>query len=191
MNTTNCIKCNQPIAVDDKFCPHCGASVKESKEQFQLCPKCNKENPIGVVFCENCGTSLKEIKTASMSPPEPKTNEPKTFTSAGNYSGTMVKGKTSKSWKVFKIIILIVGIIAVIAFIIWFKNDPDAKEKLGNILFGAVVMLIFGFFIWRKHRKMSKAEIIKRKREANLDDLHDQDIDDDNGDWDDDASDDD
>ena len=180
MSTINCDKCNKPIAKDDKFCPHCGAPVQQNAKEIIRCPQCKHENQAGAVFCENCGKSLKAKDAAPTSPPKPKKNEPKTFTSAGNYSGTMVKGKTSKSWKKLKIILLIVGIIALIAFVIWYKTDPNSKEIMGNVLFGAAIMLIFGFFIRRKYKKMSKAEIIKRKREANLDDMYDQDNDDDN-----------
>jgi len=189
MNQLKCSKCYNPIESSDKFCPHCGAPVNESNGQVLQCPKCNHENPTGSVFCESCGTSLKGNDKAPISPPEPKKDEPKTFTSAGNYSGTMVKGKTSKAWKRFKIILLIVLIIALIAFVIWYKTDPNAKEIMGNVLFGGAIMLIFGFFIWRKNRNVSKAERIRRKREANLDDLYDQDNDDDN-DFDDDDNDD-
>ena len=189
MSTIKCSKCNKPVELSDKFCPHCGTPVNQTTNEVQQCPKCKHENPESVSFCESCGTSLKAKEDSPAPRPEhKKVNEPKTFTSAGNYSGTMVKGKTSKSWKVLKIIILIVGIIAVIAFVIWYKTDPNAKETLGNILFGLVVMAIFGFFIWRKNRKMSKAEIIRRKSEANSDDMYDEDIyvDNDNDDFDDD-----
>ncbi len=175
MTSIICNKCNKPITADDKFCPHCGAAVQQTTTAVQQCPKCNHINAEGVSFCEKCGTPLKAKETAPAPPSQPKEGEPKTFTSAGNYSGTMVKGKTSKSWKTLKIILLVIGVIAVIAFVIWYKTDPNAKETLGNIIFGLVVMLIFGFFIWRKNRNVSKEESIRRKREANLDSIYDED----------------
>ncbi len=172
-----CTKCKQPIEPGDKFCPHCGAPVQKEVEQVKQCPKCGHENPAGAVFCENCGESLKAKGAAPTSPPEPKKDEPKTFTSAGNYSGTMVKGKTSKSWKRLKIILLIVAIIALIVFVIWYRTDPNAKEIMGNVLFGATVMLIFGFIIWRKAKKGK----IKSSKQRNADyDWNDQDDDYDN-----------
>ncbi len=182
-----CNKCKQPVEPGDKFCPHCGAPVQQVPTAVQQCPKCNHENPANVSFCENCGTSLKANEAAAASSSKPRASDPKTFTSAGNYSGKMVKGKSSKSWKRLKTILLIIGVVAVIAFVIWYKTDPNAKETMGNILFGVVIMTIFGFFIWRKNRKMTKKERIRRKREADLDDLYDDDNfdDDDDDDFDD------
>lgn len=157
MSTIKCSKCNKPVESSDKFCPHCGALVQQSSIETLQCTKCSHENPASVSFCESCGTSLKSKEGSPIPPPEhKKDNEPKTFTSAGNYSGTMVKGKTSKSWKVLKIILLIIGILAVIVFAIWYKTDPNAKETLGNIIFGLVIMLIFGLIIWWKNRKNIK-----------------------------------
>lgn len=171
MSTISCSQCNQAVEGFDKFCPHCGSPITESSADIQKCVKCLHINPAGVSFCENCGISLEE-KTSI---PNAKINdEPKTFKSNGNYSGTMVKSKTSKSWKIFKYIIITVVLVSVIAVVIWYKTDPDAKEKLGNILFGAIVMLIFAFLIWRKSRKNLMLSS-KNRKDNNDDDWDDND----------------
>lgn len=144
-----------------------------------LCSQCNKPIEISDKFCPNCG--------APVSKPE-KTHKKEsgntfhTISSSGNYSGTMTKGKGSKSRKTVRNIIIALIVIGIIALVIWIKTDPKATTKLGNILFGFAVMAIFGAVIWRK----SKKGLIKstKQRQANLDwdDDYDNDgVDDDDG----------
>lgn len=146
-----CNNCNNPVTENDKFCPHCGAPVivdQPEKKDTIHCPKCNHENTKGAAFCEKCGTSL----SATESNKNEKSG-PQTFTSAGNYSGNMIKGKTPKSRKVLLYAILSVVIIGAIALIIWFQRDPDAGEKLTNTAGGILVATIFIFFVLRGNKK--------------------------------------
>jgi len=164
MSVDKCPKCNNVVKETDKFCPDCGLFLEKKEIRVIACKNCNHKNEPAVSFCEKCGTSL---NTSSSK----KQSEKQTFNtiqSEGNYSGTMVKGKTSKSWKSFKIILVIAGIFAVITFIVWLNTDPDAKEKLGNILFGFGVMAIFAAVIWRKSRKGTMKA--SRGGKANYDD---------------------
>ena len=150
MSQIKCKNCHQNIDSSDKFCPHCGAIVQQTtQEEHILCAACGHSNPPGSSFCEKCGASLKENTTSTKS----KKTPPKTLKSAGTYSGTMVKSKSSKSYKTFKIIFLVFLVIAVIAFIIWFNNDPEAKSKLFDVLFSVGFILIFVLIIWRKSKK--------------------------------------
>lgn len=174
MSSYKCPKCHNVVNETDKFCPDCGLLLEKKETCDVACKNCNHKNESAASFCEKCGTSLNESSSK-------KQSEKQTFNtiqSEGNYSGTMVKGKTSKSWKVLKIILLIVGIIAVIAFVVWFNTDPDAKEKLGNILFGFVVMAIFAAVIWRKSKKGQIQSPKQRKANYDDDDIYEQDNDD-------------
>jgi len=151
MNSYNCSICKNQVNENDKFCPHCGAPVIANSPETKSiihCPKCNHTNPENVSFCEKCGTSL----TATGSSKNQKSG-PQTFTSAGTYSGKMIKGKTSKSWKVLLYIILSIVIIGTIAIVIWFQHDPDAGEKLKTIAGGILVVVIFIFFVIRGYKK--------------------------------------
>ncbi len=184
MSQIKCPNCHQVINANENFCPHCGHAIAhESAGTDNPCPKCGHLNPLGAAFCEKCGAALKAER--------PDTGQaqsgPKVLRSAGKYSGTMVKGKTSKGWKTFKYLIIVILLIAVVAFVVWFKTDPNAGETMGNILFGAVIMLVFAFFIWRKNRKAGR----KRRNSPDWDDDDDSLInsDDDGGDTFDDSDD--
>ncbi len=164
MSQIKCKNCHQNIDTSDKFCPHCGELVQNSvKEEGVTCPKCGHLNPSRTSFCENCG-SLISAKKSVTSDSKP---ELKTFKSEGSYSGSMVKSKSSKSYKTFKIILLVLLVIGGIAFVMWFNNDPDAKEKLINVLFSAGFILVFVLIIWRKSKKGKM--ISSRKRKATYD----------------------
>lgn len=128
-----------------------------------ICPKCRRHVTASDKFCQSCGFQLNPSEPSKQT----STNGPKTFVSKGSYSGKMLKGKTSRGWKIFRNIVIAIIVIGIIAIVIWYKTDPDAGEKLGNILFGAVVMLIFGFVIWRKSKKGKMKS--SKKREANYD----------------------
>lgn len=147
---------------------------------INICPKCNQQVAATDKFCQSCGFQLNRSEPSKQT----ATDGPKTFVSKGSYSGKMVKGKTSKGWKFFRNILIAIVIIGIIAIVIWYKTDPDAGEKLGNILFGAVVMLIFGFVIWRKSKKGKIQSPKQRKANNDYDDIDEQD--DDNDDFDDD-----
>lgn len=175
-----CKNCNNQVNENDKFCPHCGAPVfagSPERKATIYCPKCNHENTNGATFCESCGTSLSATGSAKNENPGPQT-----FTSAGSYSGKMIKGKTSKSWKVLLYAILSVVIIGAIALIVWFQRDPDAGEKLKNIAGGILVASIFIFFVIRGNKKG------RRRRGSGYE--YDQGINDDDNDFSDDSSDD-
>lgn len=49
-----CPACNEPLGVDVKFCPSCGANVK-AKEN---CNKCNAKLPKDAKFCGECGEKV-------------------------------------------------------------------------------------------------------------------------------------
>lgn len=140
-----CTKCGNSLQTSDKFCPHCGASKinAENSGNKRSCPSCNHENPVSATFCEKCGASLTEINSS-----QNQKSGPQTFTSAGTYSGKMVKGKTSKGWKVFKKIIIAFVLLGIVALIIWFQADPEAGRKLTDVLMGTVFMIVFFFFGW-------------------------------------------
>lgn len=179
MMSKKCPKCHNVVNKSDKFCPDCGAPLEKSASSFIPCKNCNHENPHNVKFCEKCGTPVGAVSAAPQS--TNSTEDPPKIVSKGNYSGTMVNGKTSRGWKIFKTVISVIILIGIIAFIIWFNTDPDSKEKLGNILFGFVVMAIFGAVIWRKSRKGQILSTKERQANYNWDDDYDNDgIDDDN-----------
>ncbi len=155
MNSKECSRCKNQVNANDKFCPHCGAPVVADtlNERATIhCPKCNHENPQGAAFCEKCGTSLTES-----GPAKKEQSSTKTFSSAGNYSGKMTKGKTSRGWKRMRTAIIVIIIALVVAIAVWFAVDPDAGEKLKNIAGGLLVAAIFIFFVLRGNRKKRKS----------------------------------
>jgi len=129
-----------------------------------ICTQCNNPIESSDKFCPHCGAPVSMVEPQSVSSEKKST---KTISSSGNYSGTMIKGKGAGTRKIIRNIIIAIVLIGIIAIIIWIKTDPDAKEKLGNILFGFAVMAIFGAVIWRK----SKKGLIKstKQRQANFD----------------------
>lgn len=175
MSQNLCLQCKNPIEPSDKFCPHCGYLVEKLQDDIQICAKCNHQNPSEVSFCENCGNSLKVTTSYKKSK---NTNKLKTFKSTGNYSGEMIKGKTSKLFKTFKYIIIALVVVAIITFFIWYNTDPDASEILGNILFGAAFILVFGFVVWRKNKKGKMKASKYRETNYDYDDIDNQDDDD-------------
>lgn len=138
-----------------------------------ICESCQSQIALNDKFCPNCGKPVVDSSNLGSS----KAQNLKTISSSGNYSGTMIKGKKSRAWKIMRNIILAIVLIGIIATVIWYKTDPNAGEKLGNILFGFVVMAIFSAVIWRKSKKGKM--ISSKKREANYDydDIDDQDDD--------------
>jgi len=146
MKSFNCVKCKQTLSEHDKFCPHCGAPIifdSPVNKPISECPKCDHTNSENVSFCEKCGASL----TATGSSKNQKSG-PQTFSSAGNYSGKMIKGKNSKGWKIFKKIIIAVVLLGILAVIIWFQADPEAGRKLADAAMGTGFMIVFFFFGW-------------------------------------------
>lgn len=146
-----------------------------------LCAQCNKPVENSDKFCPHCGAPVSTVETHSSSS---ETKSTKTFTSSGNYSGTMTKGKGSKSRKIIRNIIIAIVLIGIIALIIWIKTDPEATTKLGNILFGLAVMAVFGLVIWRKSKKGQIKSTKQRQANFDYDDDYDNDGFDDNDDTD-------
>lgn len=55
--------------------------------------------------------------------------------------------------KFFRKILIAFFVFGALALIIWFVSDADAKQKLADIAFGLVVLLVMGFFIHRYSKK--------------------------------------
>ncbi len=111
------------------------------------CANCNQTVSSDDKFCPHCGHE----KNASFNQ---KVNNPaKTISSTGNYSGTMIKSKSSQTRKIIRNIIIGLILAGFIAIIIWLIVDPTAKEKLVNAIFGIVFIGVFVFVIWRKAKK--------------------------------------
>ncbi|MFQ6610331.1 MAG: zinc-ribbon domain-containing protein [Fidelibacterota bacterium] len=49
-----CPNCNESVSAEDKFCGHCGKSLKKSS-----CGTCNANLAPGAKFCSECGTKVK------------------------------------------------------------------------------------------------------------------------------------
>jgi cbb3-type cytochrome oxidase subunit 3 len=60
----------------------------------------------------------------------------------------MIKGKTSRGWKILRNGILTLIILAIVALIVWFQLDPDAGKKLTDIAMGTAFMAVFFFVGW-------------------------------------------
>jgi uncharacterized membrane protein YvbJ len=138
----SCEKCGRPVDSSDKFCPHCGSAI-ENQSIVYICPKCMHKNPVTASFCEKCGASLTETEST-----ENRKAGPQTFTSAGNYAGKMIKGKTPKGWRIFRTVLIAIVLLGVFALIIWFQEDPEAGKKLTDVLMGIGFMIVFFFFGW-------------------------------------------
>jgi len=52
----NCPKCHGDVALDSRFCPHCGHQMVVSNK----CPKCGKDLPPEANFCMVCGADIKQ-----------------------------------------------------------------------------------------------------------------------------------
>ncbi len=57
--TQTCPDCKTPVAIDAKFCPHCGHQLLV----FQQCHHCGKNLPPGAKFCSRCGNPVSEAPT--------------------------------------------------------------------------------------------------------------------------------
>ena len=151
------------------------------------CTNCKEQISEKENFCPHCGAPVKKENGDNTT--ETKTSS-KTISSSGSYSGTMVKG--NKSRKIFRNIIIGIVIIGIVAMIVWFQVDPDAGEKLTNILVGLGLMAVFAFFIYQKSKKGKGRRRGRSFRGGNRndddrdDDQHDQYDDDDYDDDDDD-----
>ncbi|WP_346862510.1 zinc ribbon domain-containing protein [uncultured Draconibacterium sp.] len=146
MSTNKCPKCHNMVSVTDKFCPVCGAPLHKISSDVVSCKSCNHQNKQGAAFCEKCGNSLGELNTEAQNK-IPSENAHK-IVSKGNYSGTMVKGKTSRGWKIFRNLIVVLVLLAVVALIVWFQVDPDAGTKLKDAAMGTAFMAVFFFVGW-------------------------------------------
>ncbi|WP_346859221.1 zinc ribbon domain-containing protein [uncultured Draconibacterium sp.] len=146
MSTNKCPKCHNMVSVTDKFCPVCGAPLHKISSDVVSCKSCNHQNKQGAAFCEKCGNSLGELNTEAQNK-IPSENAHK-IVSKGNYTGTMVKGKTSRGWKIFRKLIIALVLLAVVALIVWFQVDPDAGTKLKDAAMGTAFMAVFFFVGW-------------------------------------------
>ena len=52
--TATCPKCEAPLAANAKFCPECGANLK----QKELCSKCGAKLLPNAKFCGECGEKV-------------------------------------------------------------------------------------------------------------------------------------
>ncbi|MCF6333223.1 MAG: zinc ribbon domain-containing protein [Draconibacterium sp.] len=142
------------------------------------CTQCNKLVESSDKFCQHCGTPILQTTGPESNPTAPKSS--KTITSSGNYSGTMIKGKGSRTRKTIRNIVIGIVLGGIITLIIWFQVDPEAGKKLTNVAFGFGFILVFVFFIYRAAKKGK----YKKKRGAakNDYDLDDHDNNDNDGD---------
>jgi hypothetical protein len=118
-------------------------------------------------FCPNCGDHIVENPVSSGKP------KIKTISSAGTYSGKIIKSKTSKTWKIIRNLIIVTIVSGIIALIIWFQVDPDAGKKLTDALLGIGFMAVFFFVGWLFMRG-------KKGKKSDWDDDQYGDLDDDN-----------
>ena len=54
--TKHCKACSAEIPDDARFCPQCGADIRQA--DVLSCPKCQTANPAGAKFCKKCGSGL-------------------------------------------------------------------------------------------------------------------------------------
>ena len=50
----NCPECHGEVALDSRFCPHCGHQMVVIKK----CPRCDKNLTVSARFCPSCGLDL-------------------------------------------------------------------------------------------------------------------------------------
>ena len=65
--SSNCVKCDAPLAAGAKFCPACGTAVPVQI----LCPACSKPVNAGARFCQECGKQLSAVCPACAKPVAP------------------------------------------------------------------------------------------------------------------------
>jgi membrane protease subunit (stomatin/prohibitin family) len=53
--TVNCPQCHGEVALDSRFCPHCGHQMVA----IMKCPQCNRDLTAADNFCPSCGLDLK------------------------------------------------------------------------------------------------------------------------------------
>ena len=53
-SSSHCVKCKALISSQDKYCPECGATQKDTI----ICEYCGHENPKSNALCENCNGFL-------------------------------------------------------------------------------------------------------------------------------------
>lgn len=132
-----------------------------------ICTSCQSAINLNDKFCPNCGDHIVENPVSSGKP------KIKTISSAGTYSGKIIKSKTSKTWKIIRNLIIVTIVSGIIALIIWFQVDPDAGKKLTDALLGIGFMAVFFFVGWLFMRG-------KKGKKSDWDDDQYGDLDDDN-----------
>lgn len=109
------------------------------------CAKCQSDLNRIDKFCPACGTPT------GLENEDPKMEEKtgtNTISSTGTYSGTLVKGRKSKAFKIFRNIIIAALVLAIIAVIIWFQVDPEAGKKVADVFLGVIFMAFFFLVGW-------------------------------------------
>ena len=110
-----------------------------------ICKSCQTVLSFDDKFCPSCGSPFRVKNDETQKDKKVKTD---TISSSGNYSGTMVKGKKTRAFKIFRNAIVSLVLAVVLAVVIWFQVDPDAGKKLKDVFFGTVFMIFFFFVGW-------------------------------------------
>lgn len=177
MKPVSCVQCGNPLSIHDKFCSKCGVARTKFAGVLISCSKCNHQNPTNAALCEKCGNRIAENISEKKAT---QTKAPNKIVSKGSYSGKIIKGKTSKGWKIFRKIIITILLLGIIALVIWFQVDPDAGKKLTDVLMGIGFMIVFFFFGWLFMRgKKGKGRGSNDDYEWNHNNDNDFDLDDD------------
>jgi predicted amidophosphoribosyltransferase len=60
LTEVNCPFCGEEMASDAKFCPTCGAKLKEAVEEqkTKICSACGYQIPLDAKYCYKCGVKL-------------------------------------------------------------------------------------------------------------------------------------
>jgi len=130
------------------------------------CVKCQSDLSDNDKFCPTCGNSVIAEISGLKEEEKIKNN---IIASSGNFTGTLVKGKKSKAFKMLRNIIIAAILLAIISVIIWFQIDPDAGKKIMDVLFGVVFMAFFFLVGWLFMRG-------KKGKSNNWDDDHLHDV---------------
>ncbi|MFX1345120.1 MAG: zinc ribbon domain-containing protein [Promethearchaeota archaeon] len=60
LTKVTCPFCGEEIARDAKFCPVCGAKLKETEieQKTKICSSCGYQLPLDAKYCYKCGVKL-------------------------------------------------------------------------------------------------------------------------------------
>lgn len=130
------------------------------------CAKCQSDLNHNDKFCPTCGNPT---NLGSEDPIKEEKTGTNTISSTGTYSGTLVKGRKSKTFKILRNIIITAVVMAIMAVIIWFQVDPDAGKKVADVFLGVIFMAFFFLVGWLFMRG-------KKGKSNNWDDDHLNDV---------------